>query len=294
MHLTEEQQGHAIKALATTLGKTPAEIETIISGETPTEVDSLVSERLKTVRNEGDQAGRGKLQKELNKKAKTVFGIETDAINTVDGLVDAVKENYKPAVDPTSLTEEQVKSHAAFKAVEKALSEKDQLHAEELKKATTEAEAKLSRLQLETAAKKALADYGAVISGDEHIAAAQLHLYMQKLEGVTRKEVDGKVEFWKGDKRVETDKLLPVSEEDFFKGIVTSSYKTQVSPPMGSPNGGGSGGQQRPGGQPTFQHFKGTMPKTQEEADKIFTDYSQSPEAIKEVNTAWKAMQQAA
>lgn len=286
-HLTEEQQGALTKALATTLGMTVADVEKLAI-EKPADLDTGVSERLKAVRKEGKEGGMGELQSKLNSKIKEVFGVDVKDISTVAAAVDAVKENYKPVVDPTTLTEEQVKAHPAFKAQEQALATRNAEFETELTKARQEGELKVSKLQLDKLAEKALVDYGAVLSDDESIRNAQLHLYKQKLEGVSRKEVDGKVEFWKDGKRIETDKLLPVSEADFFKGLVQSSFTTKVSEQMGSPNPAGSpkpgGGGQQNG---DMKHYKGQLPKTQAEFDKIVNEPLQSFEVIAEVGAYW-------
>lgn len=295
MLLTEEQQRVAVNALATTLGKPAAEIETILAGEKPTEVDTLVSERIKIVRKEGEKAGKGILQKEANKKAKELFGTDAADVDTITGLLDAVKEGYKPAVDPASLTEEQVKSHPAFRTLEATLTGKEAEHQKALEKARTEAKAEVDREKLAAKLIKARADYGAVLSEDPKIAAVQERMFLEGIEGISTKQVDGKVEYWRQEadgslKRIETDKLLPVSEEDFLKGLVEKTYTIKVSDQKSGtglpPNPGGTG---KPG---TFTHFKGAVPKTQEEVNAILLDRgTHSFEAREEVTKYWAESQ---
>jgi len=287
--LTEEQQHVAVSALATTLGKPASEIETMLAGDTPTDVDKLVTERIKTVRKEGKDGGKGELQKIANRKAKELFGTETTDVDTIEGLLDAVKTGYKPAADPASLTEEQVKTHPAFRDLEKSLQTKETEHQKALETARAEGEAKATRYQLTAKAIKALSDFGAVISEDPKIAAVQERMFLEQLEGVSQKEVEGKPEFWKDGKRIENDKLFPVAESDFFKGLVEKTYTTKVSdqrnspglPPNAGGNPGGNGGG-------AFTHFKGTPPKTQDEYNAILRDRdANSYEAREEVSKFW-------
>ena len=288
--LTEEVQGVALKALASALGKEVSDIETILTGDNPGEVDSLVTSRVKAIRDEGNKAGRGTLQKAANKKAKELYNVDSSA-ETMDDLLTAIKDSYVPVVDPATLTEEQVKTHPTFKAVEKQLRDKDSEHSQALQKAKEEAEARITTERLTAKAIKALTDYGAVLSEDPKLAKVQERMYLEGLTGVTTKEVDGVTEFWKDGKRLENDKLFPVSEVDFFKGMVEGTYTTNVSPQRQSPGvpADKGGAPATPG---SFVHFKGTPPKTEAEYNAILRDrVTNNFDAREEVAAYWKAQQ---
>ncbi|MBC3785728.1 hypothetical protein [Spirosoma utsteinense] len=290
--LTEEQQNVAVRALATTLGKDVSEIETMLAGEKPTEVDQMVSERIKGIRSEADKAGRAIMQRAAKKKAKELFGVEAEA-ETIEDLLGSVKETYKPEFKPDQLTEEQVKMHPSFRTMEKTLKDQQSEHEKALDLARSEGQAAAETERLIAKAQKARLDYGAVIPKDAKIAAAMERIYLEGLQGITTKLVDGKVEFWKDGKRVENDKLFPLSEEDFFKSLVQGAYTTKVSDQKdgtGLPLTGGQGGQQ--GGQAGFTKFKGEAPKTLEEYNKILDDRETYDFAARqEVKAYWEQQQ---
>ncbi|OJW75711.1 hypothetical protein [Spirosoma sp. 48-14] len=285
--LTEDQQNVAVRALATTLGKDVSDIETMLTGDKPGDVDTLVGQRIKAVRNEGDKAGRGILQKAANKVAKDLFGLESTP-ETIEDLLNEVKEKYKPEVDPTKLTEEQVKSHPAFKAVEKALKDKDGEHQKELTKVRNESKAEANLANLTAKAIKALQDNQAVISDDPKIAAVQERMYLEQLQGVEPKLIEGTTdyEYWKDGKRIETDKLFPVGEKDFFKGLVENVYTTKVSDQKSSTGLNPEDGKQKQQGE---KKFKGEWPKTQQEYEAIISDRDKYDiDQRQEVITYWK------
>jgi hypothetical protein len=288
--LTEEQQNVAVRALATTLGKEVSEIEATLAGDKPTEVDKMVSERIKGIRKEGEDTGHGKIQKFATKKVKELFGIDESA-ETMDELLTKIKDNYKPEFKPEQLTEEQVKMHPAFRTLEGTLKTKETEHKQALEDARSEGLAAAESERLIAKAQKARMDYGAVIPDDARIAAAMERIYLEGLQGVTTKQVDGKTEFWKDGKRIENDKLFAVTEEEFFKSLVQGAYTTKVSDQKDgtglNPDAGGQGG-----GQTGFKEFKGQAPKTQDEADVILLDREKySYAARKEVKDFWEAQQ---
>ncbi|GAB4052567.1 hypothetical protein [Spirosoma litoris] len=292
--LTEEQQNVAVNALATTLGKPVSEIEGMLAGDKPTDVDKLVSERIKSVRKEGEDAGKGKLQKVANAKAKELFGTETADVETIVDLLTTVKDKYKAPTDPASLTEEQVKSHTAFRTLESTLASERTKHAEALEKAKNDALAEVNKERLNAKALQALTDFGAVLSDDPKLAAVQKRMYLEQLEGVSTKEVDGKLEFWKTDAdgkstRIETDKLLPKSESDYLKELVEAIYTTKVSEQTTSTGLQQQQAQQQQG----EKKFKGQLPKTQQEYDAIVQDRDKyTIDQRQEVITYWNTKDQ--
>lgn len=285
--LTEEQQSVAVRALATTLGKPISEIETTLAGDSPGDVDALVSQRIKAIRKEGEDIGHGKVQKFANKKVKELFGIDS-GVDTMDELLMAIKEGFTPELDPGKLTEEQVKMHPSFRQLETSLQTKEAEFQKSLDQARAEARAEVDLANLKARAVQARTEFGAVIPEDPKIAAAMERIYMEQLSGVTTKAVDGKTEYWKDGKRIENDKLFPVSEQDFFKGLVENAYTTKVSEQKtGTGIKPGEGQQQAAGG---FKHFKGTVPKTQEEYDAIVTDRTAySVDERQEIVTFWNS-----
>ncbi|RIV23612.1 hypothetical protein DYU11_11565 [Fibrisoma montanum] len=288
--LTEDQQNAAIQSLASLVGKPAAEIETILTSDNPAELQTQVTARITAIRKAGHDAGMGQLQKAANKKAKELFGIElTEAPDSVETLMEAIREGYKPQVDPATLTEEQVKQHPTFRQLETNLKTKDADHKKALEEKEKELRAELQFEKLKGRALEALKTYGAVLSEDAKLEAYRQQMYLDKLKGIETKEVDGKLEFWRDGKRVENENLFPKTEEEFFKELVEGSYTVKVSEQRSS-----SGAQQQQSGSSGngFQHFKGQTPKTQKEYDAILLDRNKhSFEAREEVRTYWEQNQ---
>ncbi|MGF7218620.1 hypothetical protein GGR92_004799 [Spirosoma lacussanchae] len=290
-NLSEEQQDIALKAIASTLGRPVSEIETLLTGDKPSEVDKMVSDRIKSVREEGTKSGKGMLQKAANAKAKELFKIDADP-DKIEELLDVISKTYKPEIKPEDLTEEQVKMHPTFRSLETQLQNKDKEFQTTLTQKEQEWNAKVSEQQVKAMALKALNDFGAVIHEDAKIAAVQERMFLERFQGVTLKEVDGKTEFWKEGKRIEDSKLFPVAADDFLKGMVESVYTIKVSDQKegaGVPPGSGSGGG---GGKFTFTHFKGTPPKTLEEVNSILRDRNKYSYAERDEVTKYWAEQQ--
>ncbi len=184
--------------------------------------------------------------------------------------------------------------HPTFRTLESTLQTKDADYQKAIEQAKAEARAEVDLANLKAKAIQARSTFNAVIPDDARIAAAMEHLYMEGLKGVTTKVVDGKPELWKEGKRIENDKLFPLTEEEFFKSLVEGSYTTKVSDQKtgsGLPPGAG---QQQQSGAGAMTHYKGELPKDKATYDKLIVDKSIPFEARKEVRAYWEKQQQAA
>lgn len=291
--IPETAQSAVLNVLVSFTGKPKNELEAMLSGETPEEIEGLATSRLRTLRDEGDKAGRGKLQKALNKLAKERFGVDGE-FDTVESTVEAIKEGYKPALDPASLTEETVKSHPAFKAVETKLFESETTYKKALEDKEKQLRGELQHEQLKAKAIAALGQFGAVLTEDAKVEEFRTKQYLESLKGIEAKAIEGgKTEFYRDGKRLEDPKtLLPLTEGDLLKGAVEQHYTVKVSDQRTAPGAKPPG---NPAGPQTVEmaHYKGILPKTQDEYEAIAMDYrSHSADARIEVADYWDKQQE--
>jgi hypothetical protein len=268
--------------------------------------------------------GEGKLidlNKEIHKKKfddghkkATARGLKdfTDAIGseldiTVSGstpeeILSSIKEGL--SANGSAVTDDQIKGSDLFKELQsqltKATQDQNKIVEKRVKeetrkqKETFESELKSAKRgalnsELYSKAEQWLTEKGAILHEDSAKRQKQIKELVNKLSDLDiDKDDDGFIFTKDGQAKTNKDGHNAKIDDVFGEYDYLFNFKTgqQRQSPGLDPNG-----HQQPGNN-NFKHFKGDVPKTKEEMDKIHTDFiygNIDKEAYQEVNTAYEA-----
>lgn len=293
-------------ALVAELLKLPKEkvLEIVPADDAPAQFKKLADAALKTARDEGHQKGTGKTSKDLLSALKAEFDIDLTGVTPAEiakSLKEAVAEQGS-----NELTEEVVKASEWYKELQADAARKEAKRVKEIEKGIKEGtkaaeenfkkELKAAKksgylTEIEIAASEYLEKEGAILSDDPEKRKKQIKTFLKESlsDMDVEKDEDGDWIFTKDGLPASKDGKAVTLDDAFAAGDYLFNKKTvqqRESSNLDPKNPGGKGGKQE------FKHWKGEVPKDDQEMQAITTkrvNREISPEEYNEVNAAYKA-----
>jgi hypothetical protein len=241
-------------------------------------IEELFGERRKAIKSEGYTEATGKFQKIVNKKAKDILGVDTDA-ETIEDAIAAIKEGYQapPASDPKELDEKAVKAHPLYLTLEKAKTDSDkaleQRNADFDKALNDKVNGRVTTLTLQQQAQNALTELKAKIPAHPGQKEALMSTYRQQFEGITPKTVDDTTYYYDKDgKRIEDGFGSPLSWDALSRQMAEKVFELE-GPDRDSP--AAKPGNATPGSGGKAVNLQ---PKTIDQLNVVLGDNSVKPE----------------
>lgn len=276
--------------------------EILDSEDAEQQIKSLNADNLKKKFDEGHKKASKLTSKQLVDALKAEFDIDLSG-ETAQELAQSLKEQISDR-EAEDVSEETIKAHPAYKALQSDLTRKDQdfnkAVEKKVKEQVKEKEAQYQKdlkaakrqglmTEAEVEAERWLTENNAVLSTDPEKRKKQIKELARKLDSYDlEKDEDGSFLISK-DGTPLTNKeghnaALPdiFGEYDYLFNFQTTQQRqsTQLDPK----NPGGNGQQK------VFQHYKGEVPKTEQEYKALeikAVNREISREAFKEVEAAW-------
>lgn len=178
------------------------------------------------------------------KSLRERFAIESSVIG--DDLIAAIQEKLQAKVPAKPTTDDDIKKHPTFLAMERQYLADVKAAQEAGTKALEDYKAEQGASQMKAVAKskakEMLLAMKPVLEDDQTIAETRLSDFQRELESYDYQEVEGELIPIKDGKRVENEHKHPLSFTDLAKQIATRRFKFQVQDPKGN------GGNQNPTG----------------------------------------------
>lgn len=293
-----------LKLLAKVLNTSEAKIKEYLEGDEGEDaVIQIGADALKKRFDEGHKKALGKGVKELVEALKAEFDFDVTG-TTPDEITASIKAGFE-TIKGSDISEETIKASDTYKELQTQLARKDQetnklveKRAKELvkdKEVEWKAEIKKAKRQvvetdLYVLAENWLKKKNAILHEDADKRRKQIQLLAKQLESHDlEKDSDGKYLISKDGSPILNKSGHNATLDDVFEEhdhlYVYQDVKQRRSSGL-DPNGktGGSGSD--------FKHFKGEVPKSKEEMDKIYLDFSYGKiekDAFQEVKTAYEA-----
>lgn len=278
--------------------------EILDSEDAEQQIKELNAGNLKRIREESHKKGQGIADKAFRSAIKSKFGVEIEAGLPADEIASQLKESVS-GQEAEELSEETVKAHPAYKSLESERLRDKQLFNKEVEKKVNEkvkeererfdSELKKTKKssymsELEIEATQWLTDEGAILHSDPEKRKKQIQKFVKEIAEANDldKDDEGKFLFSKDGNPLTNSHGHNASVHDLFRDndYMFSYQKTQQRQSTQlDPNGSG-------GGQARFQHFKGDVPKNEQEMKAIElkrVNREISVEAFKEVQAAYEA-----
>lgn len=277
----------AVDFIANVLGQQSEEVTELFKAEDGVnKLQSAFASRLKKerdeARTEAAKGTAGKVQKELNAKAKELFGIEVEA-DTHSGVLEAVKAKYQPTVDPATISENDIKKHPIFLSKEAEVIKLQADLNKEIEKLKGDYEGKLSFVKLEGLALKALNDLKAVLPAHEGQKKVLVDVYLTQYQDLEERSVDGNSYYYSRStgKRIEDAYGKPLNMNQITELFVKNHFEVEGSQKQSPGMNDGQRQKTNGGGRP--------VPKTDAEMNAILSDSSISREEKKAIFEAFKS-----
>lgn len=270
------------------------------------QIKELNAANLKKARDEGDSKGRGMVIKEFKKAAKAEYSVDITS-EKPDEILESLKESMA-GQQAEEVSEETIKAHPAYKALEgDRLKDQQKFNKEVEKKANelskdvkADYEKQLKQVkksgfltELEIEAKEWLLKEGAILNSDPEKQKKQIQKFVRDIAEANDldKDEDGKILFSKDGSPVTNSHGHNATAHDLFRdNDFAFSFKTVEERKSSglNPNGGGNSQQKK------FEHYKGEVPKDEAGMNELRNkrvNREISPEAFKEVEAAYAEQQ---
>lgn len=294
-----------INALARVLNVKPDQVQQWMDGENGE--DAMVqhnSDNLKKKFDEGHKKAAKIARKEIADALSSAFDVDITG-TTAEEIASALKSGITPETD---LSEDAIKKTDTYKQlvaentrlqqdqnkeVEKRVKESLKEKEAEYKKGLREASRKAINSELELAAERWLTDNNAILNDDPDKKRKQIRELVNKLSDVEiEKDDDGGYLISKDGKPLTNKDGHNASIQDQFQEydylFRFQDVQERKSSGLDPKNPGGKTGN------PTFQHYKGEVPKDTKGMDELRMKYVSkqlSREAFKEAEAAFEATQ---
>lgn len=246
------------------------------------------------------KAGQRTKAEEIEKALKEKFAVDSD--KTGQELIDDIVEqaNKKTSSKGDKITEDDVKKHAAFLRMETE-------YKNQLKKVKDESDAAINKLKADQSRKEVFSnvskkameifdEMNPVLSDDPKKAAAQRQILLRELEGYDYEEIEGKLVVSKEGKRIENEFKHAIDFEQLVKEKAEAFFDFKKATDRRAPNSGAGGGSGSDGSdKDKSKHiYKGNLPKTEAEYQKMMDDDNIPIKDRMAINDHWAKQQETA